>query len=134
MYESIGVVVRQRPEQHRVDDAEDRRVGADPKGKGQHGDSGEAGCLEKGADRVPQVAHDIVEPPKATLIPMHFPHLLDSAEVASRRLARRLRRPPTTHVFVCLQLEMLPNVLFQRVLVPAPTERSKDACEQNAHG
>ena len=40
--EALAVRVRQRPQQHAVDDGEDRRGRADPDGKRDHGEQGDA--------------------------------------------------------------------------------------------
>ena len=45
-----GLAVRQRPQQHAVDDAEDRGVGADAERQRDHGDEREGGTLEERAD------------------------------------------------------------------------------------
>ena len=44
-----------RPEQHRIDQAEDRRVDADPDGQHEDGDDGEAWGLAEGAEGVAEV-------------------------------------------------------------------------------
>ena len=53
--ELVGPVVRQRPQQHRVDHAEDRGVGADAERQRQHGDEREGGAPRQSADRESKV-------------------------------------------------------------------------------
>src|SRR5579859_1640761 len=50
--QAVGILVRKRPNQNRVDHAEYRGVGADAKGKRDQGDGGETGA-------VAQLAHGI---------------------------------------------------------------------------
>jgi hypothetical protein len=53
--------VRQRPQQHPVDDREERGVGADAEREGGDHDQGEAGVVQQPAERVAEVAsHGLV--------------------------------------------------------------------------
>ena len=54
-HQAIGFAVRQRPQQHRVDDAEDGRVDADAERQRRDGDEGEAGLAQQRADAVAEV-------------------------------------------------------------------------------
>ena len=47
LHHAVGVGIGERLEQHRVDDGEDGRVGADAQGKGGNRSQGEAGVLEE---------------------------------------------------------------------------------------
>ena len=49
--------VGQRPQQHLIEQAEDRGVGADAHGNGQHRSEGEQGLPAQSSEGVPQVAH-----------------------------------------------------------------------------
>jgi hypothetical protein len=53
--EPVGVRVRERAQQHRVDDREDGRVAAYSEGECQHGDGREARLAPQHAERVPDV-------------------------------------------------------------------------------
>ena len=55
--EAIGLSIRERLEQHGVDDAEDRRVGTDAETERQDDDGREAWALEEPADGVSEIAH-----------------------------------------------------------------------------
>ena len=46
-HQSIGLVIGQRPQEHGVDDAEERDVGADPEREAENGDEGEPWRLEQ---------------------------------------------------------------------------------------
>ena len=50
--QSVGFGIRQRLQQHAVDDAEDGAVGADAERQREHGDEREARRLDEAADRV----------------------------------------------------------------------------------
>ncbi len=54
-HQAIGVRIWQRPEHHRVDDAEDGSVRSDAQRQDQQGHDGEAGNFAQGAQRVAQV-------------------------------------------------------------------------------
>src|SRR5579871_2586490 len=59
--ETVGVFEWQRMKKDRVDDAEDRGVGADAERKCQDGDRGEAGIFAQCAKGEPDVLEKIVE-------------------------------------------------------------------------
>jgi hypothetical protein len=54
-HQPLRVGIRQRAQQHGVDDAEDGRAGADPQCDGDGGDGREAEVLAQASDRVGQV-------------------------------------------------------------------------------
>ena len=56
-HEPVRLAERQRPQQHGVDDGEDRGVGADAEGQGEHGHGREARPGQEDADRVSEVSH-----------------------------------------------------------------------------
>jgi hypothetical protein len=62
-HQAVRLGVAQRPEQHRIDGAEDGGVGPDAEGEREHDDQGESGTLEQAADAVPEVLqqgiHDV---------------------------------------------------------------------------
>ena len=49
-YDPIDVGIRQLPQQHGVDDAEDRGIGADAERQSGHSDTGEAGPFPERAE------------------------------------------------------------------------------------
>ena len=57
LHEPIGCRVRQRPQQHRVHDAEHRRIRAEPQGQGDQGGGGEAGA----PDETPQGETQVID-------------------------------------------------------------------------
>ena len=58
--DAIGVRIRQRPQHHRVDDAEHGRRGADPEREGQNGREREGGLSRKAARRIPKVLKELL--------------------------------------------------------------------------
>ena len=83
--ELAGILVRQRLEQQRMDDAEDGRVGADAERQRQDGHGGEARCAAQRSHRVVHVPPGIIQPPQRAFVAVTFLHLLDAAERAPRR-------------------------------------------------
>jgi hypothetical protein len=55
--QALGLLERQRLQQHRVDESEHRRAGADAERERGHGDHGEAGRLQQLADGVTEGVH-----------------------------------------------------------------------------
>jgi len=55
IYKAIWLVIRQRPEQRGVDDAENRSVRADSERQRQRGDQREAGMFQQHSRSVSQV-------------------------------------------------------------------------------
>ena len=60
MHEAIGLVVRQRPDQHAVDHAEDGGRCADAERERQHGDDGEDALPAQRADGDAEVGENTV--------------------------------------------------------------------------
>ena len=79
--ERFGVAHRQRAQQHRVDQREDRGVGADAQAERQRRRHDEAGPLQQAADAVAHVLRDVVCPAGAAHVAAGFLHLLDAADL-----------------------------------------------------
>src|SRR6185503_2543484 len=56
-HQLIGLPERKRPQEHRVDDGEDRGVGADAERQREDGHGGETRAREQHADGVAKIAH-----------------------------------------------------------------------------
>ena len=80
--ERVAVRVGQRLEQHAVDDAEDRRVGADAERHRHDDDEGEAGVAAKGADPVAHVLRDRFDDARQPRVPDVVLDPVDDAEDA----------------------------------------------------
>ena len=81
----IAVSVGQRLEQHAVNDAEDRRIRANPEAQREDGQQREAGTLPQRAHRVSQVVLQLIRHDG----PPHPPHVW----VTSPRTPKSTRRP-----------------------------------------
>ena len=55
---AIGILDRKLPQRHGVDELEDCGVGADAKSQREHGYSGEARRMQKGAQGIPKISSD----------------------------------------------------------------------------
>ena len=71
-HQSIGILVRQRIEQDRLDDAEDRGVGPDAEDERQKSDRGVRGLPEERADRVPEIAKQVAHNESVNQMPVKF--------------------------------------------------------------
>ena len=90
--QAIHRVERHRPQQHRVDDAEDRGVRADPQGQRQDHRDRERGAAPEGANRVPEIGQHAGLPRPPTTLLAAPPSGRSSSPVAlggSRRPALR---------------------------------------------
>ena len=81
-HELVGVRIRQRLDQHRVDDAEDRSGRADAEREREHGSEREGGPPQQAAQRVAQIAAERVE----EVVELHAAGLQSNA--SSRRCFR----------------------------------------------
>src|SRR6185369_16526419 len=87
-HEAVRLLDRQPSEQHRVDDAEQRRVGADAERERDDGDGGEARRLAHHAQAVAHVLRELLDEADAARVARLLLELLDAAEAAQRGRAR----------------------------------------------
>ena len=87
--QALGFRIRQRPQQHRIDDAEEGRVRADPDREQEDGDGGEPGTLADRAKRVAEILAEGIEARQTALIAVALLGGFDAAELAvcARRCA-----------------------------------------------
>jgi hypothetical protein len=113
-YDAVGVGVGQRIEQHRLDDAEHRGVGADAQREGGNGEQREERRAPQGAQPVTQVLPEVVEPVAArrrALLGLEQrraggAHLVHVAEAGEGGGARRGRVHAAGHVLAHALLEV----------------------------
>ena len=103
---AISTGIRQRSEQHGMDDAEDGGVGADAEREGAHHDRGEPRRAHERARRESRVLTQVAEPPERSGIAMEFLRLRHPAERASSRQAGRGIGQPPTFVLVLKDTEV----------------------------
>ena len=104
--EATGLLVRQRREQHRVDDAEDGGRAADAEAERQRHDGGVARAPPHLAERVAQVAGEPFDPADAVHVVDLLSHAEHAAELAPRRQPGRVGRQALANEAGRQQLEM----------------------------
>ena len=82
--EALGVGVRERLKQDRVDHRENGDVGTDGQGEDGARAKREAPAPGQGADRIARVAHEVIEPSRYPRVPHGFLHLGHAAELDAR--------------------------------------------------
>ena len=105
-HQSIAFHVRQRLEQHAVDDAEHRGVGPDAQAEHQDGDQREPRLAPERSRRIAHRACGPVEPQQPALVAALLAHALDAAEPRSGAAARLVGRHALVHQVLGLEVEM----------------------------
>ena len=121
---------RQHPEQHRVDQAEDRGVGADTKGQRDHGDDGKAGAPPEHTEPVSQVSPQIVNDAESARVPTFFLDQLDASEGTQSRVARLLRRHARLDVVLDLSFDMEAQLLVHVAVEVRPEEQRPETSQE----
>ena len=116
VHDGLGIRIRQRPQQHAVDDAEHRRVGADAQGEDTHHRGGEAGLAAQPAGGVAHVPPEVVQPAPAPDVARAFPNQRRIAQLPPRGPARLRLGDACVTQALTLQLEMEPQFLLQVLL------------------
>ena len=120
--ELVLIRIRQRPQQHGLDRAEDRHVGADAEAERQDDDQGEAGLAHERPERVAEIRAEVVPQldadAAAHVVLVHF----HAAEVAQRRASRFVVRHASSHARFDLAIEMVAQLGVQ-VIFQARTAR-----------
>ena len=124
LHQPIGVADRQRAQQQIVDEAEERRVGADAERQRQRDHGGERRTLQQHAQRIPDVLRQRVGHGDASLFAVGFAELLGAAEPPERDAARFVRRQPGAACLVHEQLEM-GGQLFVELSIDAPPQQRR---------
>ena len=104
--ELAGILVRQRLDQQRMDDAEDGRVGADAERQRQDGHCGKARRPAQHPRGVVQIPPGIIQPAQGAFVAVALLHLLDAAERALRRESGLVGRQAAASKLVFEQLEV----------------------------
>ncbi len=134
--QTIGLGERLVAEQHRVDETEDRGVGADGDAEDQYCRRGEAPVAHEATERLPRVAHERVPGGRPARVAAGFLELLDAAE-QPQRLEARLFSGQAAHLqTIGLSFEMELQFFAQiRFTAVAEHDRSQPASQdvQEAH-
>ena len=139
-HQSVGLGVGQRPEQHRVDEAEDRRVRADSDPQREDDDQAEARVPPEAPQGVLHVADDRLEHGKPRLVPERLLELRNAAELRAGEPAGLGGRVPGADVLRREQVEMHLDLLLRVPREPSPREEAPQAGDEHddasprAHG
>ena len=112
----IGIGVGQRTEQHAVDDAEDRRCGADAETERQDRNNGEGLGPEKQAHAVTHIAKKVFEERRPVLVPRAFLEILDATEPDKRLPSRFVRGHSGAPVLLGLLIDVKADLLVESTL------------------
>src|SRR5262245_41951263 len=105
--------VRKRIEQHDIDNAEERRVGADPERQCDDGYNREAGFLQQHADAIMQVLSHLFEPSPSPHPALDFFDQTGVAEFPARRLFRLFYRLTALYSVAHGHFKMRSDLLFE---------------------
>ena len=109
---------RQRVKQDRVDDGEDRGVEADRDGQRQDGGEGEARIPAQTAERIADIANQVLQPPTAR-VPHRFADGVGAPQPHPRLPPRFARVQARAQVLLGLHLQVEPQLFLRLgVLVP----------------
>ena len=97
---------RQRPQQERVDEREDRRIGTDAECKRGDDRAREGGPAFERSNAKAQIARDGLEARGPAHLAARLLHLLDAAEFDARAAQRRLVRHALPRVLLSLVLDV----------------------------
>ena len=132
-HDAIGVGIGQRPQQHRIDDAEDRGVRADAECERQHREGRERTRASHGAEGVAHVLCELFErhPPPGVAAGLAQQQFI--AKAAAGRRARLFRARAGTAMLLLAQFAMQPH-FFAQVEIEAPaTEQHAQSAEKHSH-
>src|SRR5262245_47879297 len=115
-HQAIRLGVGQRAEQHAVNHAENRRVGADTQSQRDDGSQCEAWFLRQHSKAIAEVLPEIFEPSHAPRVATTLLRLLDSTESLASRVARLLRIHPRPDVLLGLSLDVIAQLLVKFAL------------------
>ncbi len=132
--QSLRVVDRQRLDQHGVDQAEDRRVGADPEPERQQRHERERWRPPQKPEGVADVAAQLVDQPQADRLAAFLLARSNAAELGERTPAGFLLRHAAPAQIRLIELEVDPHLVLHLALeVSAPAADSKprpDTCDE----
>ena len=123
LHHTARLADRQRPQQQTVDEAEERRVGADAERERERHDSGEGGALPEHSDRVAHVLREDVEPGQAALLAVHLAETVRPAELQEGLASRVRGGQPAPLEFVGQQLEVRRQLFVELTLQPILREQ-----------
>src|SRR5262245_6431936 len=81
-HKPVRVSVWERPQQYRIDDAEDRRIRADTQAESERGDTGKAGVSPQRPHTKPQILKECIDESDSTHIAMRLLQQCQVSELA----------------------------------------------------
>ena len=131
----VRLGIGQRPQQHRVDDAEDGRVRADAEREREHGDAGESRASAEHPRRMPRVVPELLQPRPSPRGGGVFRDQREAAKLASGRgaslIARQSSRGSLVGLLGQMELELVAKVGF---LAPPIGQPPQLAQKSRHHG
>jgi hypothetical protein len=100
LHQTIGVRIRQRPQQQGTDHAEDGGRGTDAEGEREHGDDREAGRTPERPDTMRHISPGVVDPGERACVAMQVLRLCDAAHRAPRGETSLVRTQAAAAVLV----------------------------------
>src|SRR5690606_38540501 len=134
--ETIGLGERQRPQQHAVDDAVDRGVGADGESERQHGTGREQERGDEPSAGVPHVASRLLQPAKGTRLAICLTQAGYVTEVLSRGASRPGRIHSLTDELLCGFVDVRGDLLLEvpiRTPVACEPEQTREEDPEAGH-
>ena len=129
-HEAFDVLEGRRPEEEVVDDGEDGGIRADPEGQGQHGDEREAGIPARAAQRVPEVADQVLQWSSAACIADRLPDGLDAAQTQVCLSAGLARFHARAQVLLRFHLQVEAQFLRGLVVLVSAAEQTTKPSER----
>ena len=117
--EAAGVPIGQGTQQHGIDDAENRRVGADSESGGQDRHRREAAVMVQHPAAVAEILHEAVQPHAAPRLTGVFADERGVAESAPRGIASLLRRRAIVALFFRFEFQVRAQFAIQVRFPPA---------------
>ena len=131
--ETRRILIRERPEQQGVHDAEHHRVGADPHRERREHDRGEPRAAPDQPRREAQVLCDGLDHRQAPALAIELPGLFEAAEPGERDPSRFDLAHAGAAVVVDVHLQVRRQLLVELTVVAAPEQRGQ-AHEGRTHG
>jgi hypothetical protein len=133
-HQLLGSGIPEWPQDHGVDDREDRGVGADAQSQRQQRHGGEHGTAPKRAEPVAQISSDLVQPGAVPSRSDAFLGLFDAAEMKHRRSPCVGRRRAVTHPLGSShfhkRLQLVVQVSLSMVATDHPTHDRREAMQE----
>ena len=133
--ELLAIAEGQRPQEHAVDDAEDRGVGADAERHGEDHDESEPRIARHVAQAVTDILHECFPEPRQPRIAHVVFHAVDLTEVSERRGACFRRAHATADVVFREHVDVKRQFAIELAFVAfAPEQRCKAGFDSFQHG